>query len=142
MRLIELSAKNKCFYTRYTDDITFSTNLREFPQEIAYESEDKIQLPSKKLIKLISKNGFNINYQKVRMQLKLSRQEVTGLTTNKIINTPIEYRKNARAMVRSLIMKVSFHMSEEEKEASIEQLHGNPIFYLSCEISHKTWSQQ
>lgn len=124
MRLIELSAKNKCFYTRYADDITFSTNLTEFPQEIAYESEDKIWSPSKKLIKLISKNGFNINYQKVRMQLKFSRQEVTGLTTNKIINTPIEYRKNARAMVRSLIMKGSFHMPKEEKEASIEQLHG------------------
>ncbi|MFB9866862.1 retron Ec67 family RNA-directed DNA polymerase/endonuclease [Vreelandella sulfidaeris] len=124
MRLIELSAKNKCFYTRYADDITFSTNLAEFPQEIAFESEEKIWSPSKKIIKLISKNGFNINYQKVRMQLEFSRQEVTGLTTNKIINTPIEYRKNARAMVRSLIMKGSFHMPKEEKEASLEQLHG------------------
>lgn len=124
MRLIELSAKNKCFYTRYADDITFSTNLTEFPPEIAYESEDKIWSPSQKLTKLILKNGFNINYQKVRMQLHFSRQEVTGLTTNRIINTPIEYRKNARAMVRSLIMKGSFHMPKEEQEASVEQLHG------------------
>lgn len=124
IRLIELAAENKCFYTRYADDITFSTNLTEFPQKIAYESEDKIWSPSKKLIQLILKNGFKINYKKVRMQLSFSRQEVTGLTTNKIINTPVEYRKTARAMVRSLIMRGSFHMPHEEKEASLEQLHG------------------
>ena len=34
-RLSRLAAKHRCNYSRYADDITFSTNLREFPSGIA-----------------------------------------------------------------------------------------------------------
>jgi RNA-directed DNA polymerase len=35
IRLVALAAKNKCSYTRYADDITFSTNQKLFPAALA-----------------------------------------------------------------------------------------------------------
>lgn len=35
IRLSKIATKNRCTYTRYADDITFSTNKREFPESIA-----------------------------------------------------------------------------------------------------------
>jgi RNA-directed DNA polymerase len=35
IRLVRLAAKNKCSYTRYADDITFSTNQKKFPAALA-----------------------------------------------------------------------------------------------------------
>ncbi len=37
MRLGKLAAVAKCTYTRYADDLTFSTNQRNFPAALAYE---------------------------------------------------------------------------------------------------------
>jgi RNA-directed DNA polymerase len=73
----------RCVYTRYADDLTFSTDLtRGFPIEIVeYNSLEDIK-PGKQLTHIIEENGFNINYKKVRLQNPLCRQEVTGLIIN------------------------------------------------------------
>ena len=35
MRLVSLASSVGCTYSRYADDLTFSTNKKEFPTEIA-----------------------------------------------------------------------------------------------------------
>ncbi len=35
IRLVNLSKKTKCTYSRYADDLTFSTNKKDFPSQIA-----------------------------------------------------------------------------------------------------------
>lgn len=129
VRLIQLARKNKCYYTRYADDISLSTNEKVFPPRVAIHDAKGNWTLSPTVEKIVERSGFEINHSKTRLQLDFSRQEVTGLVTNKIINTPCEYRKLARAMVRSLIMQGSFHLPPKKNQenlvpGSIDQLHG------------------
>lgn len=103
--LFSLSKRYRFTYTRYADDITISTNLREFPKEIAYfNEEEKKWFLGNKVIEVINNNHFNINFDKIRMQYKTSRQEVTGLVTNKKVNIKRSYIRETRAMLDNLIL--------------------------------------
>lgn len=136
VRLLRIAKANNCYYTRYADDITFSTSKKKFPTSIAISDESHNWKPSDKISSIISRAGFSINSKKTRMLYCRSQQEVTGLVVNKKVNVPVDYRKSVRAMVRSLIMKGSFHIPVKiydesikktiikNNDGSIDQLHG------------------
>ena len=115
-RLSKLAKLNGCAYSRYADDITFSTNKKIFPCSIARISEGQTNkwTPGDKLLKTIKESGFEINTTKTRMTTKTERQEVTGIVVNRKINTPIEYRKTVRAYVHSLIKNGEFFIKQNE----------------------------
>lgn len=99
-----LAKEFKCTYTRYSDDITFSTTLPNFPKEIAYTNteEDKLKiLLGEKLISVIQDNGFEINENKVRLQHKTQHQEVTGLTVNQFPNVKRDYVRKISSMLHA-----------------------------------------
>ena len=137
IRLASHSNRLGCSYSRYADDLTFSTNKRNFPNELAIQSEE---IPhqwrvSEKLKKIIEKQGFVLNEAKTRMQYKNSRQEVTGLIVNSKINPRIEYRHTTRAMVHRLLNTGSYqkkvykrdedgNLITEEVDGTLEQLNG------------------
>jgi RNA-directed DNA polymerase len=100
IRLNELAAGSGCTYTRYADDLTFSTNEMTFPTSIATRDPTQAHrwLPGTGLTKRVVKAGFTINGQKTRMQYCDSRQETTGLVVNKKVNVKAEYYKLARSM--------------------------------------------
>lgn len=124
-RLFTLAKKYKCSYTRYADDITFSTNKKSFPSQIALESSDHTWITGEKLAKEIRKSGFKVNNKKTRMQYEYSRQEVTGLVVNKKVNVRSEYRRNTRAMLHNLLQEGYFYINQETKEhGSIDQIGG------------------
>ena len=54
---------------------------------------------------IIKKNGFKINTEKVRLQGKDKRQEVTGLTTNEFVNVNRKFLREVRAMLHSWEIK-------------------------------------
>ncbi|MGI0107938.1 reverse transcriptase domain-containing protein [Salinimicrobium sp. WS361] len=58
--LRKLAAGNKCYYSRYADDITISTNLKFFPGGIAKIIQEKIEL-SYPVLKIVKSNGFIVN---------------------------------------------------------------------------------
>ncbi|MDK3206365.1 reverse transcriptase domain-containing protein, partial [Escherichia coli] len=60
IRLTKLAKKYGCNYSRYADDLTFSTNKKTFPKEIADVGGESVTL-SPTLIKEIIKAGFKIN---------------------------------------------------------------------------------
>lgn len=101
MLLVSLTAASGCTYTRYADDLTFSSNKLSFPTRIAKqdESDKDLWLPGQGLKRLITKAGFSINDKKTRMQYRDSRQAVTGLVVNRKVNVPATYRYAVRAMV-------------------------------------------
>ena len=100
--LRRLARKTRSTYTRYADDITFSTSQREFPEELAHYRGhpilDGCQI-GKVLEQVISDCGFEVNYDKVRLQFRGIRQEVTGLTVNDFPNVRRKYVRNIRAMI-------------------------------------------
>jgi RNA-directed DNA polymerase len=114
IHLVRLAAKYGCSYTRYADDLTFSTNKKEFPSQIARKDAAKSHawVPGKRLVEAISKSGFAINPTKVHMQYRDSRQEVTGLVVNKKVNVRSEYRHTVRAMVHHLFRDGKFTLRQ------------------------------
>ena len=116
--VIQLAKKYRLSYTRYADDMTFSTNDKHFlekKEEFICELREKIE-----------KNGFKLNESKTRLTYKDSRQEVTGIVVNKIINTKREFIKNTRAMANKLYYTGKFKINGEE--GTINQLDGRFAF--------------
>ena len=76
-RLRELASANKCTYTRYADDLTFFTNLKDFPVDIAVRvaGEEHEWEAGEGLVAKVEHCGFKINEEKTRMQYRDSRQE-------------------------------------------------------------------
>lgn len=156
MRLVSLAAAASCTYSRYADDLTFSTNKREFPANIAVPSgtgsgELHQWTPAKELQKIIERTGFRINTAKTHRMYRTSRQDVTGLVVNKKINVSWEYRHNVRAMVHSLVTTGEFECygiiqkDEQEvldkKRGTLNKLHGMLGFIDSIYVYNKTETQ-
>jgi hypothetical protein len=130
MRLVRLAARNNCYYSRYADDITFSTNLKDFPIALAVPVGSGWLL-SNELRSRIADAGFKINNQKTRMQVRANRQTVTGLTVNKKVNVPQHYYKRARAMLHSFLTTGSYDR-DGVVETSVHRLEGilNHIYHI------------
>jgi len=120
VHLAALAAKYGCTYTRYADDLTFSTNRKEFPEQIGERSEahPNVWAVGKGLGRLVTKSGFQINSKKVRMQYRDSRQEVTGLVVNRKLNVRKEYRREVRAMVHHLFTTGTFNFVHTKVDAT------------------------
>lgn len=86
-----LSAVAKRFglrYSRYADDITFSSLHNVYQTESAFIKE---------VDRIIAQQGFNINPEKTRLQKQGYRQEVTGLIVNEKVNVQSRYIKQLRS---------------------------------------------
>ena len=85
-----LSAVAKRFglkYSRYVDDITFSSMHNVYLHESEFLKE---------LNRIIGEQNFNIKASKTRLQKKGFRQEVTGLIVNEKVNVQKRYIKQLR----------------------------------------------
>ena len=67
-RLTLLASDNRITYTRYADDLTFSTNKPGFNDDLL-----------KTIYQIITEEGFAVNEKKVRTQTNRERQEVPNL---------------------------------------------------------------
>jgi len=102
VRLVGLAKKYNCTYTRYADDLTFSTGMKSFPTPLAVQISPSDWQLGKPLSDTITSAGFKINPGKTRMQLRGSRQTVTGLTVNQKVNIPADYYRRVRSMCYEL----------------------------------------
>lgn len=117
-RLLQIAKRHMADYTRYADDLTFSSNDKNFLINFKkfYDSINR----------QIVSSGFAINEKKTRLQYRDSRQSVTGLIVNKKINVNHNYYKQTRAMAMSLYRNGEFYINGEL--GSIEQLEGRFAF--------------
>ena len=74
-------------YTRYADDITFSSMHSVYPQDHPFQKEVQ---------RIITEQGFQIKISKTRLQHGAYRQEVTGLIVNQRVNVHTGYIKQLR----------------------------------------------
>ena len=99
-QLKQLAITYRCNYTRYADDITFSTSLRSFPAALAeIIGTTATTVIGAELLVTIEANGFEVNPDKVRLQQWRQRQEVTGLVANKFPNVARSYIRQLRAIM-------------------------------------------
>jgi RNA-directed DNA polymerase len=152
MRLIRLASHHGCTYSRYADDLTFSTNKQEFPSGIAATSPHdgtgpQLWVPGDALKNEIERMGFRINAKKTQMMYRWSRQGVTGLVVNEKINVRWEYRHNVRAMVNRLVKTGSFEVlgmvekngerKLEKRSGTLNELHGMLGFIDNIEFYNR-----
>ena len=111
VRLTKLAKTTRCRYTRYADDITFSTNNRDFPSDLAFEpapSSGKWVLASA-INTTINQAGFKVHPSKTRMQCRPNRQTVTGLVVNEKVNIRSSYYRQARSRCHALFTTGMYH---------------------------------
>ena len=89
-QLIAVANKYKLVYTRYADDLTFSSDLLLSDDAIAGIKD------------VIVGNEFMINDRKYRFQSKYRQQTVTGVKVNQKPNVDRRYIRNIRAMLNDI----------------------------------------
>jgi hypothetical protein len=120
IRILQLTRKYRLDYTRYADDLTFSTNRKDFLEVY----KDFLN----ELGKLLKRSGFEINDNKIRISFRDSRQTVTGLVVNKKINVCADYYKLVRAYANSFYKNGEYNIKDkndkDSKKGTANQLEG------------------
>ncbi|AJH14522.1 reverse transcriptase family protein [Myroides profundi] len=88
-KLTGLAKRFNLLYSRYADDITFSGDF-DFSKNKDFIAE---------LDRIITKEGFEINKDKTRMQSKAFRQQITGLVVNEKVNVHKGFIKQLRMWI-------------------------------------------
>jgi RNA-directed DNA polymerase len=129
IRLASLAKKYSCTYSRYADDITFSTRKSAFPRQIMGQEEVQFII-GKELKSEIERAGFSINDKKTRIQYKDSRQDVTGLIVNKKPNVKKEYWRTVKSQCHLLFQTGAFIKKtvNGDVEGNINELNGQLNF--------------
>ena len=79
-------------YTRYADDLTFSTNEPAFGITAMTTFKNQIE-------KYLSVGNFKLNEEKICLRTDKQKQIVTGIKVNKKLNLDRTYKKQVRAML-------------------------------------------
>lgn len=122
-RLQGLAKRFRIRYTRYADDITFSSNFNVF------EDDNFLN----ELSRIITDQNLLINSDKTRLQKRGFRQEVTGLIVNDKVNVHRRYIKQIRMWIYYM-EKYGIEKAEDifRKDYTVEKGHvkrqNNPMF--------------
>lgn len=96
--LIRLSQKNGWRYSRYADDITFTTN--KLTVDLASVLAGNVTV-GKAIERIIRRNGFLINPKKTRLAVPGKSKWVTGVKVNKKLNVSRRYIREIRSMLNA-----------------------------------------
>ena len=117
-KLIGIAKRFNLTYTRYADDITFSSNHNVYQNNSPFLEELK---------KIIADEHFTINTSKTRLQKKGTRQVVTGLVVNENVNVPRGYIKKLRMLIHILekygVQKAKLIYIQHQGKSSKDILH-------------------
>lgn len=103
-RIQYIASKYHFTYSRYADDLVFSTNDESVIM-------NKLDLFYSNIENVINKNGFSINEQKLSLNGPNVRHTVTGLSNNKRVSSTVDFYKSTRAMANSFYTKNFFEIN-------------------------------
>ncbi len=86
-RMLGVAKRFGLHYTRYADDMTFSSMHNVYHENGEFQKEIK---------RIIEEQGFSINNKKTRLLRSGNRQEVTGLVVNNKVNVTRKYVSDIR----------------------------------------------
>lgn len=117
-RLLKIAQVYRMDYTRYADDLTFSTN----DKKIERFKNDFIQKIAKEMLNA----GLPINQTKTRIQFYYQQQKVTGLVTNSKPHVEHSYYKLTRAICNHLYS--GKETTIDGKKINVNQIEGRLSF--------------
>ena len=92
-RMRGVSKRFGLHYSRYADDMTFSSMHNVYHMHKIYQENSEFRIEIKRIIE---EQGFSMNEKKTRLLRDGERQEVTGLTVNSIVNVSRKYISDLR----------------------------------------------
>ncbi len=119
--LFRLARRHKMKYSRYADDLTFSTN-----NEACYRLIPVIK-------RLIAKSGFTVNEKKVNVLKRHQRQTVTGLVVNCGGRTGV--KRNTRLKLRAYMHQI-LTGKVPAGEINLAKLRGHVAFLRHADPKH------
>ncbi len=136
--LSDYAKRNNAVYTRYADDITFSIDSDKMPKQIAFKDIYGDVWLNNRLTTIIVKNGFRVNFNKVRLRSNKQRQEVTGLIVNSgNPNIKREYIRNITAILHNWETKGYEHTQNtyvakyrKNKDSDYKKIHKIEFYIL------------
>jgi retron-type reverse transcriptase len=115
-----IADKLGCTYSRYADDLVFSSLDRRLPAVIPF------------LYEVVRDEGFDPNLSKTRATFRSRRQVVTGVVVNDRPSLPREHVRRLRAAAHRLRTQgqqaVHLRARSGRKDNPIEVLHGHLAF--------------
>ncbi len=117
IRLAGLAKKYDAKYTRYADDMVFSSNDKDLC---------KI-LPAFKYV--IKECGFKLNHKKTKVLRNSRQQIITGVVVNEKANIPRRLRRTLRARIHNL--KCSIINGDEFNEKEYNSISGMIAYFKS-----------
>lgn len=128
--LIKVAKKYHFTYTRYADDLVFSTND-------TYIINERLKLFVDSVVQVINNQGFSINWNKLSLAGPDVRHTVTGLTNNKKVSTPLEFYKQTRAMANHFYVYDEFYINQQNyNEYSEINLNKAPMRVIEGRLAH------
>jgi RNA-directed DNA polymerase len=124
VELQRFAAERQCRYTRYADDMTFSTKRKAFPEDMVAAVSPSVV--GERLEEIIQRHGFRINRAKVRVQTRSQRQVVTGLKVNRFPNPSRKLFSQIRAMIHAR-EKFGLINAEAEFRRHVALDHRSPL---------------
>jgi S1-C subfamily serine protease len=103
--LLQIAKSARAIYTRYADDITFSTFQPPaglFETSVPPSGRFAPEALAANLVLAVTGNGFAINPDKSHYADRHARRMVTGLKINELINVDRRYVRNLRATLHSI----------------------------------------
>lgn len=132
--LLQVAKAARAIYTRYADDLTFSTFQPPaglFESGIPPSGRFAPDLLAANLIEAVTGNGFVINPDKAHYADRHSRRIVTGLKINELINVDRRYVRNLRAALHSVEI-----LGIKEAQAKFQTEYGG-VASLSAHLAGK-----
>jgi len=120
--LLSFARNSRCIYTRYADDITFSSH-----QGLKVLFEGSLPSPghflpetlAPTLLTIFANNGFTLNDDKAHYADRHSRRMVTGIKVNQLLNVDRRFVRNIRAALYSIET-----LGEKDAQEKFEKVHG------------------
>lgn len=119
LRLQRYCAKRDIVYTRYVDDLTFSSNNR-----------DELKKTFHMFCKILEDEGFNINKDKTKFMTPKSKKTITGVTiADDKLKAPYEMKKLVRSMIHRAIVTGDY--------SQLNKIRGYISYISSIEENYK-----
>ena len=99
--LLNLARKHKLRFTRYADDLTFSSTSRRAISSIASTDERGEVVISEEIARIVQHNGFSITSRKTTYMGSETRQTVTGI----VVNEKCNFRRDDYRYLRNLFYR-------------------------------------
>lgn len=124
-KLIKYAEDNGLVYTRYADDLTFSTN------------DDNIATHILKIKEIVEKSGYKINERKTHVMKDNYRKIVTGLIVNEEVKIPKRFKNKFRQEIYySKKYGISQHLNAIGRNNAVnfkEYMYGKAYFIKMVE---------